>query len=206
MVPLGPRRAQPTAYSRSAMRPRSLTNLPPVERHVGDRRGRIADGGDDQRRRNLIRLAGAARGAAFVELGALDDDPLDLALAFDRAPAWRRNRRPCAWACPAAGRRSRAACVTDLRRPGSSGSSASSGGKSAGSTIGTAASRWPSSPSSLGVMAIWCGPRRPRMVMVRIAERVERVERVADDVRAFEFVRASSTGCARNRARHCRCR
>ena len=74
------------------------------------------------------------------------------------------------------------------------------------STTGDAASRWPSSPSSLGVIAIWCGPRRPRMVTVRIAECVERVERMADDVRAFELVRGSWTGCARNRARHCRCR
>ena len=32
------------------MRPLSLTNLPPFEGDVGDRRGRIADGGDHQRR------------------------------------------------------------------------------------------------------------------------------------------------------------
>src|SRR5437868_6466579 len=74
--------------------------------------------------------------------------------------------------------------LTDLRRPGSSALSASACGKSARSTTGTAASRCASSPSSLGVIATWCGPRRPRMVIVRIAagedHRVIEVEQLGD--------------------------
>ena len=44
--------------------------------------------------------------------------------------------------------------LTDLRMPGSSRASSLWSGKSSISTRGAAASRWPSSPSSLGVMAI----------------------------------------------------
>ena len=59
--------------------------------------------------------------------------------------------------------------VTDLRWPGSSRASSSTGGKSSRSTLGAAFSRWPSSPSSFGVIAIWCGPRRPSTWMSRMA-------------------------------------
>src|SRR4051812_4818970 len=53
---------------------------------IGDaleRRRRIADCGDDQRGRDLVGFAGAARPALLVELGPLDDDLLRLAVAFD---------------------------------------------------------------------------------------------------------------------------
>ena len=71
---------------------------------------------------------------------------------------------------------------------------------------GVAASRWPSSPSSLGVIAIWCGPRRPSTWIVADRAVAERAEGMGDDVRADELGRRLGRGCGRRRARHCRCR
>ena len=59
-------------------------------------------------------------------------------------------------------------CVTDFRIPGSSDASAPWSGKSSGSTHGVACSRCPNSPNSFGVIAIWCGPRRPRIVICSV--------------------------------------
>src|SRR3954470_8835282 len=53
-----------------------------VIRDAVDRRARIADAGDDQRRRYLVSLARPARGAIVVKFRPLDDDPLGLAIAF----------------------------------------------------------------------------------------------------------------------------
>ncbi len=60
--------------------------------------------------------------------------------------------------------------LTDLRSPGSRIASSSGGGRSAGSTCGAARSSSPSSPSSLGVIMIWCGPRRPRITIRSIRD------------------------------------
>src|SRR5689334_11252035 len=63
--------------------PAFVDELAAGERHVGDRRGRVADRGDDERCRDFVGLASAARRARVVELGPPDDDPLHPALAFD---------------------------------------------------------------------------------------------------------------------------
>ena len=51
--------------------------------HALDRRRLVADAGDDQPAVDRVGLAGADRGAALVEPGLLDDQPLDLALALE---------------------------------------------------------------------------------------------------------------------------
>ena len=77
--------------------------------------------------------------------------------------------------------------LTDLRRPGSRIASSSGAGRSAGATCGEARSSSPSSPSSLGVIMIWCGPRRPRITIRSIREASSAVERMGDDVAAGEL-------------------
>ena len=89
--------------------------------------------------------------------------------------------------------------LTDLRSPGSSSESSIAGGKSSGSTSGTASARWPSSPSSFGVIAIWCGPRRPSTWTVRIDEASSAssawptISDPANSSRVFERMRATSS-------------
>src|SRR5206468_1726282 len=79
--PVGPdgaaRTAPRPAYGEEPVRDASpfVDELAAFERHVGDRRAGVADGGYHQRCGNLVSLAGAPRGAFLVKFGALDDNP-----------------------------------------------------------------------------------------------------------------------------------
>ena len=159
-----------------------------------------------ERGRDLVGFAGAARAALLVELGALDDDPLGLAVALDSRPAWRRSRTPCAWACPAARSAKPRSMVTDLRRPGLE--------RLVGfdrREIGGVDDRH--GGFEMAELAKLLGSHRD-LVRAAAAEDGDGADRASCRARrargrrcpSLRTRRGSSTGSARSRARHCRCR
>src|SRR6476469_6467547 len=60
-----------------------IDELAALERYIGDRRSRVTDRADNQRRRDLVGLARPPGGAAVVKHRFLDDDPFSLAVALD---------------------------------------------------------------------------------------------------------------------------
>ena len=107
--------------------------------------------------------------ALVVQLGLLDDQLLGLAVAFDPSGLAKKSNTMRLGLLARSSLNSRR-MVTDLRWPGSSASSASTRREIIELDQRQRRFQMPEFAQFLGVMAIWCGPRRPRIVMVRIAE------------------------------------